>query len=76
MARQSEDVAHPLLEGFHEALLRWLKEFKQVATELENRFDPNDPQWPQRLRTLIVIFAILFAAILVREGVQAWLAHP
>jgi hypothetical protein len=73
MARLSEDVAHPLLEGFHEALLRWLKELKQVATELENRFDANDPQWP---RTLIMILAILFAAILVGEGLQAWLTHP
>jgi hypothetical protein len=70
MARHSDDMVHPLLEDVREELLRF---FRELQRSVDKRFDPDVPPL---LTLIIVIFAILFATILVREGVQAWLAHP
>ena len=69
MARHSDDMVHPLLEDVREALLRFIKELER---SVDKRFDPDGPL----LTVTILIFAIALATILVREGVQAWLAHP
>jgi len=63
-------MVHPLLEDVREELLRF---FRELERSVDKRFDPDGPPL---LTLIIVIFAILFATILVREGVQAWLAHP
>jgi hypothetical protein len=70
MARHSHDMVYPLLEDVREELLRF---FRELERSVDKRFDPDGPPL---LTLIIVIFAILFATILVREGVQAWLAHP
>jgi hypothetical protein len=69
MARHSDDMVHPLLEDVREALLRFIKELER---SVDKRFDPDGPL----LTVILLIFAIALATILVREGVQAWLAHP
>jgi hypothetical protein len=70
MARHSDDMVHPLLEDVREALLRFIKELER---SVDKRFDPDGPPL---LTVILLIFAIVLATILVREGVQAWLAHP
>jgi len=69
MARHSDDMVHPLLEDVREAL----RLIKELARSVDKRFDPDGPPL---LTVIILIFAIALATILVREGVQAWLAHP
>jgi hypothetical protein len=70
MARHSDDMVHPLLEDVREALLRFIKELER---SVDKRFDPDGPPL---LTVILLIFAIVLATILVREGVQSWLAHP
>jgi hypothetical protein len=73
MARQSDDMVHPLLEDLREAREALLRFIKELERSVDKRFDPDGPPL---LTVIILIFAIALATILVREGVQAWLAHP
>ena len=64
-------------EALGEAYRRFLRELEEAFVELRSRLDQNGNRFnrngPGLLRTLIVVAAIVFTALAIEMGVQAWL---
>jgi hypothetical protein len=77
MTTRSHHVLHRWPQDLSEAFRRFLRELEEAFAELRSRLDQNGNRFnrngPGLLRTLIVVAAIVFTALAIEIGVQAWL---